>query len=122
MRQIQKTVKLRIPTGRKDVTESFKMPTGFVKSMVVYTNDYKKDYPQNLELALMDDASVEVIPMNHIDHFRQSNGEYEKSFKPLNFDSENRSFALTLKSDVESGANFSDPIVWVTFLMDTNVR
>ncbi|WP_395043160.1 hypothetical protein [Flavobacterium sp.] len=123
MRQLQYTVKLQLPLGSKSVSENFKMPAGFVKSMVAYTNGNEKAKPQTIMLALKDDSSVDIIPFIHIDHFRQTGGEYEKSFKPLNFDSENRNFNLAMTSTFQGeNDDFADAIVWVTFLMDTNVR
>ena len=57
-------------------------------------------------IEMKDDNSIAIIPSVHIDNWRQSNGgEYEKSFKPLNFDTGNKDYSLIfalgepLKSD-----------------------
>lgn len=123
MRQIQHTVQLKLPVGVNSVTEVFQLPVGFVKSMVAYTNGNEKVKPQIIKLGLKDDDSIDIIPLIHLDHFRQTGGEYEKSFKPLNFDSQNRKFSLTMTSTVAGQDDDNvDAIVSVTFLFDTNVR
>ena len=123
MRQIQKTVKLIIPVGQNTITETFVMPKGFVKSMALYSNDYTKYGAfETYELSLNDDSSVEIIPLTHIDHFKRTNGDYENSFKPLNFDSEGKTFALTLKASSNLNAYYLAPTFYIVFLMDTQVR
>ena len=123
MRQIHKTVKLRVSQGNSSVTESFIMPVGFVKSMALYEgrNLAAYNYPLAL-LSLSDDVNVQVIPPTPIAHFKQTNGNYDKSFKPLNFDSKGESFALTLDFGDINIVGGVDLSVMVVFLMDTQVR
>lgn len=123
MRQIQHTVRLKFEAGTNTLTEVFKLPAGFVKSMVANPNGNEKSKGQIVKLGLKDDDSIDIIPLIHIDHFRQTGGEYEKSFKPLNFDSENKKFALTMTSNIPAtGNDAEDVVVDVTFLFDTNVK
>lgn len=123
MRQIQHTVRLKFEVGTNTLTEVFKLPAGFVKSMVANPNGNEKTKGQIVKLGLKDDDSIDIIPLIHIDHFRQTGGEYEKSFKPLNFDSENKKFALTMTSNIAAtGKDSEDVVVDVTFLFDTNVK
>ncbi|CCG53579.1 Hypothetical protein KQS_08200 [Flavobacterium indicum GPTSA100-9 = DSM 17447] len=122
MRQIQHVVKAIIKPGESNTSENFKLPIGFTTGVAVYTNGVEKKISAMTSIEMKDDNSIAIIPSVHIDNWRQSNGgEYEKSFKPLNFDTGNKDYSLIfaldepLKSDV--------PLKFhVVFLYNNNIK
>ncbi|WP_395043393.1 hypothetical protein [Flavobacterium sp.] len=95
MRQIHYVVKASIIPGENSSFENFKLPTGFTTAVAVYTNGIEKATGAMASIEMKDDNSIAIIPMVHIDNWRQSSGgEYEKTFKPLNFDTGNKDYSL----------------------------
>lgn len=100
MRQIQYVVKAMIKPGEDYTSENFKLPTGFTTAVAVYTNGVEKQIGAMASIEMKDDNSIAIIPMVHIDNWRQSSGgEYVKSFKPLNFDTGNKDYTLIFSLD-----------------------
>lgn len=122
MRQIQYVVKAIIRPGESDTSVNFKLPTGFTTGAALYTNGVEKSVSAMASVEMKDDNSIAIIPSVHIDNWRQSNGgEYEKSFKPLNFDTGNKDYTLIFSLDEELQANI--PLKFhVVFLYNNNVK
>lgn len=100
MRQIQHVVKAIIKPGESNTSENFKLPMGFTTGVAVYTNGIERAIHTMVSIEMKDDNSIAIIPFVHIDNWRQSNGgEYEKSFKPLNFDTGNKDYSLVFALD-----------------------
>ncbi|MBN9285574.1 MULTISPECIES: hypothetical protein [unclassified Flavobacterium] len=100
MRQIQHVVKAIIKPGESNTSENFKLPIGFTTGVAVYTNGVERSIHTMICIEMKDDNSIAIIPAVHIDNWRQSNGgEYEKSFKPLNFDTGNKDYSLIFSLD-----------------------
>jgi hypothetical protein len=122
MRQIQYVVKAIIKPGETDTSANFKLPTGFTTGVAIYTNGVEKLTNAMASVEMKDDNSIAIIPSVHIDNWRQSNGgEYEKSFKPLNFDTGNKDYSLifTLEDKLESERPLKFHVV---FLYNNNVK
>jgi len=105
MRQIHYVVKAMIKQGESNTSENFKLPTGFTTAVAVYTNGVEQKVGAMASIEMKDDNSIAIIPMVHIDNWRQSSGgEYEKTFKPLNFDTGNKDYSLlfALEEPLES--------------------
>lgn len=122
MRQIQYVVKALIKTGETDTSANFKLPTGFTTGVAIYTNGVEKLTNAMASIEMKDDNSIAIIQSVHIDNWRQSNGgEYEKSFKPLNFDTGNKDYSLifTLDDKLESERPLKFHVV---FLYNNNVK
>lgn len=122
MRQIQYVVKAIIRPGESDTSENFKLPTGFTTGVAIYTNGVDKLTNAMASIEMKDDNSIAIIQSVHIDNWRQSNGgEYEKSFKPLNFDTGNKDYSLifTLDDKLESERPLKFHVV---FLYNNNVK
>jgi hypothetical protein len=95
MRQIQFVVKAIIKPGESDTSANFKLPMGFTTGVALYTNGVEKTIKAMASIEMKDDNSIAILPMVHIDNWRQSTGgEYVKSFKPLNFDTGNKDYSL----------------------------
>ncbi|GEC80138.1 hypothetical protein [Flavobacterium aquatile] len=95
MRQIHYVVKATIKPGENNTSENFKLPIGFTTAVAVYTNGVEKNTGAMPSVEMKDDNSIAIIPMVHIDNWRQTTGgEYERSFKPLNFDTGNKDYSL----------------------------
>lgn len=95
MRQIQFVVKAIIKPGESDTSANFKLPMGFTTGVALYTNGVEKTIKAMASVEMKDDNSIAILPMVHIDNWRQSTGgEYVKSFKPLNFDTGNKDYSL----------------------------
>ncbi|MBP4139178.1 hypothetical protein [Flavobacterium geliluteum] len=122
MRQIQYVVKAIIKPGESDTSVNFKLPTGFTTGAALYTNGVEKSISAMASIEMKDDNSIAIIPSVHIDNWRQSNGgEYEKSFKPLNFDTGNKDYTLIFSLDEELQTNI--PLKFhVVFLYNNNVK
>lgn len=100
MRQIQFVVKATIKPGESNISENFKLPIGFTTGVAVYTNGVEKNISAMTTIEMKDDDSIAIIPSVHIDNWRQtSGGDYEKSFKPLNFDTGNKDYSLVFALD-----------------------
>ena len=107
MRQIQHVVKAIIKPGESNTSENFKLPIGFTTGVAVYTNGVEKNINAMTSIEMKDDNSIAIIPSVHIDNWRQSNGgEYEKSFKPLNFDTGNKDYSLIFALDEPLKSDF----------------
>lgn len=122
MRQIQYVVKAIIKPGETDTSANFKLPTGFTTGVAIYTNGVEKSTNAMASVEMKDDNSIAIIPLVHLDNWRQSNGgEYEKSFKPLNFDTGNKDYSLifTLEDKLESERPLKFHVV---FLYNNNVK
>lgn len=122
MRQIQYVVKAIIKPGESDTSINFKLPTGFTTGAALYTNGVEKSISAMASIEMKDDNSIAIIPSVHIDNWRQSNGgEYEKSFKPLNFDTGNKDYTLIFSLDEELQTEI--PLKFhVVFLYNNNVK
>ena len=73
-------------------------------------------------IEMKDDNSIAIVPSVHIDNWRQSNGgEYEKSFKPMNFDTGNKDYSLifTLDEKLQGDAPLKFHVV---FLYNNNIQ
>jgi hypothetical protein len=100
MRQIQHVVKAIIRQGEMNTSVNFKLPIGFTTGVAVYTNGVEKTTGAMTSIEMKDDNSIAIIPAVHIDNWRQmSGGEYQKSFKPLNFDTGNKDYSLIFALD-----------------------
>ena len=122
MRQIQYVVKAIIKPGENDTSVNFKLPTGFTTGAALYTNGVEKSTSTMASIEMKDDNSIAIIPSIHIDNWRQSNGgEYEKSFKPLNFDTGNKDYSLIFSLDTPLQGEV--PLKFhVVFLYNNNVK
>ena len=122
MRQIQYVVKAMIRQGESDTSVNFKLPTGFTTGAALYTNGVEKSVSAMASVEMKDDNSIAIIPSVHIDNWRQSNGgEYEKSFKPLNFDTGNKDYTLIFSLDEQLQSDV--PLKFhVVFLYNNNVK
>lgn len=122
MRQIQHVVKAIIRPGESNTSENFKLPIGFTTAVAVYTNGVEKSIGAMVSIEMKDDNSIAIIPSVHIDNWRQSNGgEYEKSFKPLNFDTGNKDYSLIFALDEPLTGNI--PLKFhVVFLYNNNIK
>lgn len=122
MRQIQYVVKALIKPGESDTSKNFKLPTGFTTGAALYTNGVEKSTSAMASVEMKDDNSIAIIPSVHIDNWRQSNGgEYEKSFKPLNFDTGNKDYSLIFSLDAPLQGDV--PLKFhVVFLYNNNVK
>jgi hypothetical protein len=122
MRQIQHVVKAIIRPGESDTSVNFKLPTGFTTGAALYTNGVEKSTSAMASVEMKDDNSIAIIPSVHIDNWRQSNGgEYEKSFKPLNFDTGNKDYSLIFSLDAPLQGEV--PLKFhVVFLYNNNVK
>ena len=122
MRQIQYVVKAMIRQGESDTSVNFKLPTGFTTGAALYTNGVEKSTSAMASVEMKDDNSIAIIPSVHIDNWRQSNGgEYEKSFKPLNFDTGNKDYTLIFSLDEQLQSDI--PLKFhVVFLYNNNVK
>ena len=122
MRQIQYVVKALIKPGESDTSANFKLPTGFTTGAALYTNGVEKSTSAMASVEMKDDNSIAIIPSVHIDNWRQSNGgEYEKSFKPLNFDTGNKDYSLIFSLDAPLQGDV--PLKFhVVFLYNNNVK
>lgn len=122
MRQIQYVVKAMIRPGESDISVNFKLPTGFTTGAALYTNGVEKSTSAMASVEMKDDNSIAIIPSVHIDNWRQSNGgEYEKSFKPLNFDTGNKDYTLIFSLDEQLQSDI--PLKFhVVFLYNNNVK
>lgn len=122
MRQIQFVVKATIRPGESNTSENFKLPIGFTTGVAVYTNGVEKNISAMTTIEMKDDDSIAIIPSVHIDNWRQtSGGEYEKSFKPLNFDTGNKDYSLTFALD-EPLTGGSPLKFLVVFLYNNNLK
>lgn len=125
----QHNVNLVPAIGQKDVSFSFPMPIGYVESVVAYTNK-NEDYliagetrKPNIWLEMKDSSGMAVIPLTPIEHWKQTNGAYKDSFKPLKFQSNKESYTLRMVTDRESTGNLANDInVTVYFNYDQNVN
>lgn len=122
MRQIQYVVKATIRPGESYTSENFKLPMGFTTGVAVYTNGVEKTASAMPSIEMKDDNSIAIVPMVHIDNWRQSNGgEYEKSFKPLNFDTGNKDYSLIFALDEPLAGGV--PLKFhVVFLYNNNIK
>lgn len=122
MRQIQHVVKAIIKPGESNTSENFKLPIGFTTGVAVYTNGVEKNINAMTSIEMKDDNSIAIIPSVHIDNWRQSNGgEYEKSFKPLNFDTGNKDYSLIFALDEPLKSDF--PLKFqVVFLYNNTIN
>jgi hypothetical protein len=122
MRQIQHVVKAVIKTGESNTSANFKLPTGFTTGVAVYTNGMEKIVNAMVSIEMKDDNSIAIIPAVHIDNWRQmSGGEYEKAFKPLNFDTGNKDYSLIFS--LEDKYTGDVPLKFhVVFLYNNNLK
>lgn len=122
MRQIQYVVKAIIRPGESDTSVNFKLPTGFTTGAALYTNGIEKTVNAMATIEMKDDNSIAIVPSVHIDNWRQSNGgEYEKSFKPMNFDTGNKDYSLIFALDEKLAGDV--PLKFhVVFLYNNNVQ
>lgn len=122
MRQIQYVVKAIIRPGESDTSVNFKLPTGFTTGAALYTNGVEKTVNAMASVEMKDDNSIAIVPSVHIDNWRQSNGgEYEKSFKPMNFDTGNKDYSLIFALDDKLQGDA--PLKFhVVFLYNNNIQ
>lgn len=122
MRQIQYVVKATIRPGESNTSENFKLPMGFTTGAALYTNGVEKNISAMASIEMKDDNSISIVPAVHIDNWRQSNGgEYEKSFKPLNFDTGNKDYSLIFALDEPLTGD--KPLKFhVVFLYNNNIK
>lgn len=125
-KQKQTSVHLRPKNGQREVTQLFDL-NGYVESMVVYTrgNEKKLQPLETVEplifMSLKDDNNGEIIPMVHIDNYKQCGGGYKESLKPLGFIAKNQTYALTLQTERESNNSSENDIeVFVYFFYGEN--
>lgn len=122
MRQIHYVVKASIGYGEQSVSANFKLPIGFTTAVAVYTNGVEKQVSAMVSIEMKDDNSIAIIPAVHIDNWRAtSGGEYEKSFKPLNFDTGNKDYTLIFS--LEDKLTTKEPIKFhVVFLYNNAIK
>lgn len=122
MRQIHYVVKASIGFGEQYTSVNFKLPTGFTTAVAVYTNGAEKQAMAMVSIEMKDDNSIAIIPSVHIDNWRPtSGGEYEKSFKPLNFDTGNKDYTLVFS--LEDKLNYKESIKFhVVFLYNNAIK
>ena len=119
--QKQTAVHLKPKNGQNETTQIFDL-NGYVESMVVYTRGNEAEL-QPLEttqplifMSLQDNNNGDIIPMVHIDNYKQQGGGYKESLKPLGFEANNQTFALTLKTERTSNDSVANDIeVFVYF-------
>lgn len=111
------TVNVKISDNQTFGTKKFTLPYGFVLAGAAYPTRTDQNVPQNLELTLKQD-NVEMVPAVNIQNWKQTGGEYEKSFKPLNFDTQGKEYTLILSSSEVSQPGLN-PEVQVVFIYDT---
>jgi hypothetical protein len=122
MRQIQYVVKAVINPEELNTSVNFKLPTGFTTGAALYTNGIEKAINAMATIEMKDDNSIAIVPSIHIDNWRQSNGgEYEKSFKPMNFDTGNKDYSLIFTLDEKLPGDV--PLKFhVVFLYNNNIQ
>ena len=122
--RLQKThiVRLKPNTGQTDVSVTFQL-NGFVSSMCAYTRGTENQLmlletvKPLIFMQLQDDSAGDIVPMVLLENYKQTTGgEYEKSFKPLNFQANNETFNLVLNTErASTGFRNNDIEVFVLF-------
>lgn len=119
MENKQISVDLTIPQGQSSVSKEFILTNGFIPRVVAYTNGIEKATKEMIQLALYDNAGVEIVSAVNIKNWEQNQGEYFSSMKPLGIEGQGRTFKLILSTDRNLAQNppiAITPKVQVVFL------
>lgn len=107
----QYVAKLKTVGGTSRENLPFTLPHGCVKKVVAYSDDFNS---AAIELALLDDSNIDVVPSTPIENWKQRSGGYLESMKPLDFETQGRNYNLILTNDA---GNFeADKFVKVVFI------
>ncbi len=120
-KQKQTTAYLKPKNGQNEATVTVDL-NGYVESMVVYTRGTEnilqplEDTKPLIFMSVQDNNFGDIIPMVHIDNYKQTGGSYKASLKPLGFMAKNETFSLNLQTERTSNGNKENDIeVFVHF-------
>lgn len=97
MKTKEKVINLVIANGEKESSVLLALETGFVLGAEVHTNHV--DLDNMAEFGFNDDSGNAIAKSSHIDHWKRREGAgFLESFKPLNFDTNSKSFSFIAKT------------------------
>lgn len=104
MKTRTEVINLVIPAGATYASSRQALPVGFVLGAEVHTN---ADTILNLPtIEIKDDSGASFEKKVHVNHYkRREGGSYLESFKPLNFDTNSKTFLFVAENSV---AQFAD--------------
>lgn len=91
MKVKEKVITLRMASGSNFASFRTALDNGFIIGAEVHTNHTDIDNLAEIELA--DDNSVGIARKSHVNHWKRREGSgFSDSFKPLNIDTQSRTF------------------------------
>ena len=97
MKTKEKVINLLIANGEKEASVLLSLENGFVLGAEVHTNHVNSD--NMAEFGFNDDSGIPIAKSSHIDHWKRREGAgFLDSFKPLNFDTNSKSFNFIAKT------------------------
>ena len=99
MKTRTEVINLVIPAGQKLASVRQALPVGFILGAEVHCN---ADTTQNLPtIEIKDDSGASFEKKVHVNHYkRREGGAYLESFKPLNFDTNSKTFQFVAENSV----------------------
>ncbi len=97
MKTKDKVINLVIPSGSKEISLLTALENGLVLGAEVYTNH--ADIDNMAEFGINDDSGIAYAKSSNINHWKRREGAgYLDSFKPLNLETESKSFTFIAKT------------------------
>lgn len=97
MKTKEKVITLIILNGEKEAALLTSLEAGFVLGAEVHTNHSNLD--NMAEFGFNDDSGIPIAKSSHIDHWkRREGGGFSDSYKPLNFDTNTKTFNFIAKT------------------------
>lgn len=110
-RTIEEVAQLIVANGTSQNSVRFTPPQGFVLNAVLHFND--KNNTGFVQTMLKDAAGVEIYKPQVVESLRTRNVPFEKDGKPLNIETNNRTFELTVFSDVNFTADTNFQLILI---------
>lgn len=110
-------LQLKIVAGQTAITESIKLEPGFLARAAATVAPAPANEGNLLAVGMRDDQSVDVVPPINIGYWEpRQGGSFYDSMLPMNFETYNRNYFLTLST---SKAVSYDTEVEVVFFFET---
>ncbi|MXN90160.1 hypothetical protein GR160_02890 [Flavobacterium sp. Sd200] len=114
MKNLEHSEPFTIETGQSYLSKSFQPRAGFVVGCSIYHNNTDGSINPNLVSAkIVTDSGEEISPLSDIRHYRNRESGYYEGLKPLNFETNNKTYRLEIIAQEAFTGDFVGNLVFV---------
>lgn len=112
MNVLEDKVNITIASGQQSGQVSFKPKAGRVIACAIFTNGAETN-AGFVTARITNDSGVEISPATHIKNYRDREAGYLEGKKPLDFETQNKSYTLEIFASQAFSAQFLGQLVLV---------